>query len=79
MLVAVVGSYSSLQGLLIWPVGLVLLYHRRRPTWVFISWVVVGIATTAWYFHDYHIFAVGPQYALERPLQSHQVLPVRVG
>ena len=31
VLAAVVGSYSSLQGLLIWPVILVLLYHRRRP------------------------------------------------
>ena len=28
--VAVVGSYSSTQGLLIWPVGLVLLYLRGR-------------------------------------------------
>jgi hypothetical protein len=69
-LAAVVGSYSSLQGLLIWPVGLVLLYHRRRPTWTFVSWVVAGVATAAWYFHDYHTAAVGPQYALERPLQS---------
>ena len=70
VLVAVVGSYSSLQGLLIWPVGLVLLYHRRRPAWAFISWVLVGIATTALYFHNYHVFSVGPLYALEHPVQS---------
>ena len=30
MAAAVVGSFSSLQGLLIWPIGLVLLYLRRR-------------------------------------------------
>ena len=27
---AVVGSFSLLQGLLIWPTGLILIYHRRR-------------------------------------------------
>jgi hypothetical protein len=52
-LCAVVGSYSSLQGLLIWPVGLVLLYHRRRPRWTFVSWIVAAGATTAGYFHNF--------------------------
>ena len=55
VLVAVVASYSSLQGLLIWPVGLVLLYHRRRPTWAFVSWIVAAVVTTALYFHNYHV------------------------
>jgi hypothetical protein len=68
VLAAVVGSYSSLQGLLIWPVGLVLLYHRRRPTWTFVSWVVAGVATTAWYLHDYHAPSSTPHFALEHPL-----------
>ena len=54
VLVAVVASYSSVQGLLIWPVGLVLLYHRRRPTWAFVSWIVAALVTTALYFHNYH-------------------------
>lgn len=69
VLVAVVASYSSLQGLLIWPVGLVLLYHRRRPTWAFVSWIVAAVATTALYFHNYHVKSVGPQYSLEHPLE----------
>jgi hypothetical protein len=30
---AVIGSFSSLQGLLIWPAGLVLLWFRRRGRW----------------------------------------------
>ena len=51
--VAVVGSFSSLQGLLIWPVGLVLLYHRRRPLWTAGVWVVAAGATTVLYFHNF--------------------------
>ena len=50
---AVVGSFSSIQGLLIWPVGLVLLYHRRRPLWTAVVWVIAAAATTALYFHNF--------------------------
>lgn len=48
----VVGSYSSFQGLFIWPVGLVLLYHRRRPGRQFVAWTAAGVVTTALYFVD---------------------------
>ena len=51
--VAVVGSYSSTQGLLIWPVGLVLLYLRGRTKWTFVSWVAVAGATAALYFYNF--------------------------
>jgi hypothetical protein len=51
---AVVGSYSSIQGLLIWPVGLVLLYHRRRQTWAYLGWVVAALGTSAFFFRNYH-------------------------
>jgi hypothetical protein len=71
VLAAVVGSYSSLQGLLIWPVGLVLLYHRRRPTWVFVSWVVTALAAAALFFHHYRSnSSIGATYALKHPLSS---------
>jgi hypothetical protein len=53
ILVAVVGSYSSLQGLLIWPVGLVLLYNRRRRLSLFIVWIVTMGATVALYFYHF--------------------------
>lgn len=53
IVVAIVGSYSSLQGLLIWPVGLVLLYQRRRSTRAIIAWVVAAAATTILYFHNF--------------------------
>ncbi len=68
VLVGVVASYSSLQGLLIWPVGLVLLYHRRRPTWAFVSWVVAAVVTTALYVHNYHAPTDSPKDALGHPL-----------
>ncbi len=56
---AVVGSFSSLQGLIIWPVGLVLLYHRRRSMVIVGSWLASAVATTALYFRNFH-GAAGP-------------------
>ena len=68
VLVAVVASYSSLQGLLVWPVGLVLLYHRRRPPWAFVSWIVAALATSAFYFRNYHAPHSPPGYPLHHPI-----------
>jgi hypothetical protein len=45
-LAGVIGSYSSLQGLLIWPAGLVLLYHRRREAWAIVAWIAIAVTTT---------------------------------
>ena len=50
---AVVGSYSSTQGLLIWPVGLVLLYLRGRTKRTFVSWIAAAGATVALYFWNF--------------------------
>ena len=73
-LVAVVGSYSSLQGLLIWPVGLVLLYHRRWPRWAFVGWVAAAAVTTVLYFQNFATTRVdNPGLVL-----SHSWLAVRV-
>ena len=79
MLAAVVGSYSSIQGLLIWPIGLVLLYHRRRPTWAFLTWIVTALAAPALYFHNYHFTA--PALLILRSITHsvRQVLPVLLG
>jgi hypothetical protein len=53
-LVAIVGSYSCLQGLLIWPVGLMLLYYRRRPPRTVVSWIIAGGATAGLYFYNFN-------------------------
>ena len=50
---AVVASFSSLQGLIIWPVGLLLMYYRCRPRATMICWVASAVVTTVLYFiHD---------------------------
>jgi hypothetical protein len=50
---AILGSFSSLQGLLIWPVGLVLLYHRRRSKGSVLTWIVFAAATGTLYFYHF--------------------------
>ena len=49
----VVGSYSSLQGLLIWPAGLVVLLLRRRSPLYWLAWMGIAALTTALYFVNY--------------------------
>src|ERR1022692_404524 len=67
---AVVGSFSSLQGLLIWPAGLVLLYFRRRPLPQLGIWIAVAAASTVLYFRGYNFSeSPFPQYA------RHHLLP----
>ncbi len=51
---AVVGSYSSLQGLLIWLAGLVLLWLRRRRGRLWVTWIAAASVTTAVYFYRYN-------------------------
>jgi hypothetical protein len=48
-----IGSFSSLQGLLIWPAGLVLLYHRRRPPAFLVVWIAASVGSALLYFHNF--------------------------
>ena len=77
--VAVLGSFSSLQGLLIWPTGLVLLYFRRRSPAQSALWVGVAIATTALYFHGYKSTTPGSSSGTRTSSCRSQVLPTRIG
>ena len=53
MVAAVVGSYSAIQGLYIWPVGLLLLYQRRRSLRFLLTWIAGAAVTAAVFF--YHL------------------------
>jgi hypothetical protein len=53
MILAVVGSYSSFQGLLIWVAGLLLLFYRRRPGHLMVLWIAGGVITTVVYFYNF--------------------------
>lgn len=68
----VVASYSSIQGLFIWPAGLVLLYLRRRARAPVVAWVVSGIVTWAVYFIHFDFAATGGDglYSLRHPLAA---------
>ena len=46
---AVIASFSSLQGLLVWPAGLLLIYLRRRPRHLAITWIVSAVLTGVLY------------------------------
>lgn len=69
---AVVGSYSSVQGLLIWPVGLILLYHRRRPWAISLAWVTAAAGTFVLYYHHFQNRAAGrfPHFSYNHPEQA---------
>ncbi len=54
---AVIGSLSSLQGLLIWPIGLFLLLIRSRQRPMVVAWIASGITTGVLYFYDFNFGA----------------------
>jgi hypothetical protein len=49
----VIGSYSSLQGLLVWPVGFIVLLAKGRANRIRALWVGVGVLVAIGYFHNY--------------------------
>ena len=53
ILSAIVGSYSSLQGLLIWPAGLLVLCLCRRRGLHIGIWLVAAALTTILYFYNW--------------------------
>lgn len=51
---AAIGSLSWAAGFVIWPVGLLLLYQRKRPRPMLLAWCAVAAALVAVYFYGYH-------------------------
>jgi len=67
---AIVGSFSSFQGLLIWPAGLLLLYLRRRSAATVITWSAAAVLATALYFYhfDFSSQAGNDSYVFHHPV-----------
>ncbi len=80
---AVVGSLSSLQGLLIWPAGLLLLYHRRRDTRSVVAWIAAATVSAIIYFYHFNTSAnaglPSHGYALHHPLAAIKFYVFEVG
>lgn len=60
ILCALVASLSLNSGLLIWPAGIVLLLASRASRTKLAAWSLMGVATFAVYFTDYHIPSAHP-------------------
>ena len=72
---AVVGSYSAVDGLIIWPAGLVVLLWKHRPRAFVLTWLTAAVATTGLYFYhfDFSASAAGGgtgTYVLAHPLSA---------
>ncbi len=68
----VIGSYSSVQGLLVWPVGMVLILYRGRPRHIVAVWLLAGCLTTALYLYHLNIKAGS---TLPSSLTHHSIFP----
>ncbi len=77
----VVGSYSSLQGLLIWPAGLVILLVRRRSPLYWLAWIGSAAITTALYSINYNrrLGVADPTYVLHHPVPGMRFFLFSVG
>ncbi len=76
--VAVIGSFSSLQGLLIWPAGLLLLYQRGRSKTSFL-WLAFGVITGAVYFYDLNLRHGDSTYAFVHPAMAVEYFLLAIG
>jgi hypothetical protein len=79
---AVIGSYSSLQGLFIWPAGLVVLLARHRPRSFLSTWIGAAACTTVIYFYNFDYSASGSSgsgYLLSHPWSVLQAFLAAAG
>jgi hypothetical protein len=80
---AVVGSFSSLQGLLIWPAGLVLLYCRKRQRTQVVAWIMFAAASGALYLYHFKsgatVSEVSYTYALTHPFTTLEFFFTAIG
>jgi hypothetical protein len=78
---AIVGSFSSLQGLLIWPAGLLIIWLRRRGWWSAGIWAVAAALTAIIYFYKFDVTSATPRhnYIWQHPITSAKFYLFMVG
>ena len=79
---AVIGSYSSLQGLFIWPAGLIVLLWRHRPRAQVMTWLLTAVVTVVVYFHNFDLSATDSgqkSYLLAHPFSSLEFFFLSIG
>ncbi len=78
---AAVASFSLVQGLLIWIVGLVLLYSRRRSRALVVGWIASAIVTGGIFAYHYDSATTGTNnsYALSHPIAAIQFFFSAIG
>jgi Bacterial Ig domain len=76
----VIGSYSSLQGLFLWPVGLVLLLQRARYRSFVLAWTICAVVTAGIYFYDWNPDTGGSvSYAIHHPFATLKFFVFAIG
>ena len=76
----VVASFSSLQGMFIWPAGIALLLQRSRGRRFIITWVTAACATAAVYFYGWNPQPGGSvSYAIHHPVETLKFFFFTVG
>jgi hypothetical protein len=55
----ILASYSLLQGLTVWPIGLLMLLARGQSKKWAIGWTAMGLVVTCWFFVDYNFALAG--------------------
>ncbi len=81
---AVIGSFSAVDGLIIWPAGLVVLLWKRRPRAFVVTWLFAALATTALYFYHFDFNAAkagkgSSTYVLAHPLSAAKFFFFAIG
>ena len=73
----VVGSFSSLQGLLIWPVGILVLYVHRRPRRSLLIWIACALITATVYFRQLNLS--DQTYVFTHPIEAFKFFLFVIG
>ncbi len=81
ILIAIVGSYSGLYGLLIWPAVLVLFFLRRRRRALVFTWIVFALVTGVVYFIGFNFQAARGNngYVLSHPFSTINYFFIALG